>query len=537
MLRKVEVKNFKVFGEQTFEMPKHLVVVGPNNSGKTSLLQAIATWSEIANHWFETNPDFVRLDDGSYATAELNLRLFDAVQLADFPHLWRNKQVEEPICIWLEAETWRVGFEIVHAGMQLSGVRPAKGVSEEHLERCKERPPAVVYVPPVSRLPVTEVPITQDGVRANVRSGRISEVLRNVLFYVSRDNSKWQRLQGIVKEFFGYELLQPSAGASVVALYRHGTAGQAYDLGAAASGFLQVLASYAALSFDEASVILIDEPDAHMHLLLQETTYRKLLSFATRTKSQLVVATHSKVIIEEAKREHLRLLWGVFRELPADKRVGDVLWLRNEVLMLAQTEPGILYVEDKSDLNNLREWAQVIGHPLFGFLDKPLWEATAPSPGKDYGARAFGALRKMVPRIKGVELRDGDQPAPQRSPKGLLRLRWHQTEIENYLLHPEALERFVRHERDEEAAAHVWQYMKRVLPPGVFETPFDVGEVLLPTKGSVVLERIYQEAGLSPNKIEYCRIAAQMRPEEVHPEVREKLDDIAAHFDIDAASD
>ena len=202
MLRKVEVKNFKVFGEQTFEMPKHLVVVGPNNSGKTSLLQAIATWSEIANHWFETNPDFARLDDGSYATAELNLRLFDAVQLADFPHLWRNKQVEEPICIWLEAETWRVGFEIVHAGMQLSGVRPAKGVSEEHLERCKERPPAVVYVPPVSRLAVTEVPITQDGVRANVRRGRISAVLRNVLFHVSRDDSKWERLQDIVREFF-----------------------------------------------------------------------------------------------------------------------------------------------------------------------------------------------------------------------------------------------------------------------------------------------------------------------------------------------
>ena len=31
MLRKVEIKNFKVFSEQVFELPRHLVVAGPNN--------------------------------------------------------------------------------------------------------------------------------------------------------------------------------------------------------------------------------------------------------------------------------------------------------------------------------------------------------------------------------------------------------------------------------------------------------------------------------------------------------------------------
>ena len=532
MLRKVEIKNFKVFGEQVFKLPKHLVVVGPNNCGKTSLLQAIATWSEIANHWFETNPDFARLDDGNYATADLNLLRFDAVPLRDFPHLWRNKLVTHPICIWLKAEGWRVGFEIVHSATELASVRPAKEVRETDLERCKEHPPTVVYVPPVSRLPVTEAPLTEDGVRARLRRGRISEVLRNLLVFVSRDNSKWERLEGIVREFFGYELLRPSAGADVIALYRHRPDGEAYDLSAAASGFLQVLASYAALLFDKASVILIDEPDAHLHLLLQETTYRKLLSFASQTKSQLVVATHSEVVIRKAKTEHLRLLWRGFRELPTNKQVGDVLRLPNEVLMLAETEPGILYVEGESDLNNLREWAQAIGHPLFGFLDKPFWEATAQGDGSDYAAEAFGALHKMVPRIKGVELRDGDSHAPQNSPAGLRRLRWNQMEIENYLLHPVALERFVRQERNEEAAVRIREYMRRMLPAGLFEAPLDATDILGATKGSKVLGHILQEAGLSLKKTEYCRIAAQMRPDEVHPEICEKLDAIADHFGI-----
>ena len=273
MLRRVEIRDFKLFEEQVFDLPSHLVVVGPNNCGKTSLLQAIATWSEIASHWFETNPDFMRRDDGNYASADLNMLRFDAVP-----------------------------------------------------------------------------------------------------------------------------------------------------------------------------------------------------------------------------------------------------------------------VEGESDINNLREWAKVAGHPVFGFLNKPFWEATASHPKGGYAASHFSALRQMVPDVRGVELRDGDQDVPKRGPTGLLRLRWRQTEIENYLLYPVALERFVQRERGRDVAEHVQKYMKRILPPVLFETPSDAGDIVAATKGSHVLSRILQEAGLPPKKTEYSRIAAQMLPEEVHPEVREKLDAIADHFGIEPAS-
>lgn len=533
MLRKVEVRNFKMFEEQTFDLPKHLVVVGPNNGGKTSLLQAIATWSEIANHWFETNPDFARRNDGDYPAADLNLRRFDAVPLADFPHLWRRKRVTAPISISVKTEDWRVGFEIVYSATELAGVRPARDVRETDLERCKERLPTIVHVPPISGLLVEERPLTEDGVRASVRSGQITDVLRNVLVFVAKDAAKWERLRRVVREFFGYELLPPSAGARVVALYRHCPTEEAYDLSSAASGFLQVLASYAALLLEEASVILIDEPDAHLHLLLQEMAYRKLLRFASQANSQLVIATHSTVVIKEADQEHLRLLWGEFRELRESQGVNDVLRLENEVLMLAETEPGILYVEGDSDIPNLREWAQVTGHPLFGFLDKPFHRTTASSRKKGYAASHFRALRQMVPHVNGVELRDGDVPKPQRSPTGLLRLRWRNKEIESYLLHPKALARFVRQERGDAASAGVWRYMKRRLPPDLFDAPFDANLI---AEGSIVLDDIMQEAGLQLTKTDYWRIAAQMRPEEVHPEVLEKLDAIAGHFNVGKAA-
>ena len=537
MLRKVETKNFKMFGDETFDLPEHLVVVGPNNCGKTSLLQAIATWSEIANHWFETNPDFARDGDGNYPSAELNLLLFNAVPLPDFAHLWRNKITAKPVCIWLKTDDWHVGFEVVYSATELARVRPAREVSETNLEKCKEHPLAVVHVPPVSRLEdVNEVPMTADGVRARLCRGRVSGVLKNVLASISADEVKWKRLNDLVREFFGYELLHPSAGQNVVAHYRHRLDGEAYDLAVAASGFLQVLATYAALLYDRASVILIDEPDAHLHLLLQEKAFRKLQEFAAATDSQLVVATHSEVVIREAQMEHLRLLWHGLRKLGGERKVQDVLRLENEVLMLAQTAAGILYVEGRSDLANLRAWAQALSHPVFDFLDKPLWQETSSATGEDSALKHFRALHKLVPEIRGAEVRDGDRSEPKKGPKGLRRLRWRQVEVENYLLHPAALERFVRQERDDEAARRARAYMERHLPPALFEAPHEVAELVEVSKGSHVLTRILQEAGLPPKKTEYSRIAAQMRPEEVHPEVREKLDAIAAHFGIEPAS-
>ena len=51
MIRKLEVRNFKRFRDATFELDDQLVIVGSNNCGKTTVLQAIALWAEAWGHW------------------------------------------------------------------------------------------------------------------------------------------------------------------------------------------------------------------------------------------------------------------------------------------------------------------------------------------------------------------------------------------------------------------------------------------------------------------------------------------------------
>ena len=44
MLTKLTIRNFKRFEEVEIELGSPVVFAGPNNSGKTSALQALALW-------------------------------------------------------------------------------------------------------------------------------------------------------------------------------------------------------------------------------------------------------------------------------------------------------------------------------------------------------------------------------------------------------------------------------------------------------------------------------------------------------------
>ena len=120
MIKKVELENFKKFAKLRFNLNDHLVVAGHNNSGKTTLLQSIAAWSQMASLWREIKPDLAKDGDGNYPSASINRLKFYSVPLANFDHLWKDKEVREPASIWLHTNDWRIGFEILYENPLLS---------------------------------------------------------------------------------------------------------------------------------------------------------------------------------------------------------------------------------------------------------------------------------------------------------------------------------------------------------------------------------------------------------------------------------
>ena len=411
----------------------------------------------------------------------------------------------------------------------------------------------MVYVPPMTGLETNERLFQPAAVEQILGLSRPGEVLRNLLVTASLDDAAWSALQDSIGKLFGYELLTPDAsGPYIRAEYRMTREGRPLDIASAGSGFQQVLMLLTFLNTREGSVLLLDEPDAHLHLILQDAIYYELRTVAALHRSQLVIATHSEVIINSVEPRELCVTLNKPRMVAdSDERsrlIASLRLLSNADVMQALDVRGVLYVEDYTDINILRAWAATLAHRAEGLLTtelmwKPLvFQAQEGRPGIR-ARHHFNALQLVQKGLPGLELRDGDAQPPvpdtEMTGTGLQRLRWRRYEIESYLVHPDALTRFVEAEVGAgSAASHVEDmitYWRDEFPPAVVKDPLGDHEFLNVTKARTrLLPPMLEAAGLyGVLYTRYHEIAALMLSQEIHPEVVEKLDAICRAFGVE----
>ncbi len=549
MIRSVRIRGFKRFREVEFRLPGHVVLAGPNDTGKTTLLQAVASWALALRRWRELN-DFNRRN--GYRKVPIARQAFSAVPLRSFDLLWTDRRYRGQIEIELRHDDgWAVTMEFISDSTEQIYVRPARDSSGDlrHIDL------QAVFVPPMTGIGTDEPLLQWPKIEQLLGLGRPGEVLRNLLADANRDQGAWEALQTTIGKLFGYRLLPPdTAGAHIRAEYEMTKQGPRFDVASAGSGFQQVLMLLAFLNTRQGAVVLLDEPDAHLHVILQDAIYHELRSTAARRGSQLIVATHSEVVINAIEPRELMVTLSEPRVVAdtneRSRLISSLRVLSNADVTQALDVRGVLYVEDYTDIGILRAWAETLQHPALRLLTTELmWKPIAfhlqqGRPGSGITAREhFAALRLVRDDLPGLELRDGDaHPAvgdTRVTGTGLQRQRWRRYEIESYLLHPDVLERFVAAQVGTNVAVpHIKDMLtwwRRELPPAVAEEPFADHPFLNRTKARTELLTPLLEAaeifGLPYTR--YHEIAALMRPNEIHPEVREKLDAICRAFGVE----
>jgi ABC-type transport system involved in cytochrome c biogenesis ATPase subunit len=552
MIERVTIRRFKRFQDVTFDLPGHIVLAGPNNCGKTTMLQAIAAWDLALTRWKQLH-DYQR-HRGYYAKVPIARQAFTAVPLRAFDLLWNNRSYSGSIEIEIRhSKGWVVTMELMADSTEQVYVRPKPDAEPETVRQAELK---TVFVPPMTGLSTAEPVYQRPKVDQLLGQGKPGDVIRNLLAE-AHQSSAWSALQDSIQRLFNYEILPPdSSGADIIAEYRFQTDGPRLDIANAGSGFQQVLMLLTFLHARPGSTLLLDEPDAHLHVILQDAIYGELRSVAAQTSSQLIISTHSEVIINSVEPRELCMLLNhprLLENVVERNRLADSLGILTHTdIMLAQDAPGILYVEGYTDINILIEWAKILGHPVYQTLTTRLfWRPSVwePRPGAR-GVKAedhYEAIQLVRPGLPGLMLLDGDDnprvPETAITGQGLQRLRWKRYEIESYLVHPTTLERFVEKEvgagaLSAEAKKDMRAYLEETFTPAFLQDPLKpnplVDAYLQQRKARTeVLPPILAAAGL--HGFPYTRfneIASVMLPEEIHLEVTEKLDEIQCAFGL-----
>ena len=561
MIHTVRIRGFKRFTEVEFRLPGHVVLAGPNNTGKTTVLQAIASWALALRRWREVS-DFNRRR--GYKYVPIARQAFTAVPLRSFDLLWTNRSYFRNNPIEIEVghnDGWSVTIEFRADSTEQIHVRPRVDTPSKTL---RELDLGVAFVPPMTGIGIDEPVFQLPKIEQLLGLGRPGEVLRNLLTEAYSGplefGPAWDSIQASIGKLFGYELLPPDAsGAHIRAEYRvtnvEGVARPNLDIASAGSGFQQVLMLLAFLNTRRGAVLLLDEPDAHLHIILQDAIYHELRTAAARQRSQLVVATHSEIVINSVEPRELCVMLDrprmVADNAERNRLVSSLRVLSNAEVMQALGVRGVLYVEGHTDIDILRAWAAQLHHRAEELLTtEVMWKQTVFRTRErgvnNLGVRArehFEALQLVRDGLPGLELIDGDAHPDVRdgaiTGHGFQRLRWHRYEIESYLIHPAALARFVESMVGATAAElHVndmHTHMRREFPQGLIEDPHGDHVFLKSTKARTdILPPMLEAAGI-PNLpyTRYHEIAQTMLPGEIHPEVVEKLDAICRAFGVE----
>ncbi len=101
LLHYLEIENFKRFGDrQRIELDHPAVLIGPNNCGKTTAIQAIALWSQAVKTWYDNK--------GKAPPKERKATSINRLKVVSVPvqrtrYFWHNASVRKGNhAIWLE---------------------------------------------------------------------------------------------------------------------------------------------------------------------------------------------------------------------------------------------------------------------------------------------------------------------------------------------------------------------------------------------------------------------------------------------------
>lgn len=471
LLHYLEIENFKRFGtRQRIELDHPAVLIGPNNGGKTSAIQALALWSQAVRTWYEARKASTAKERTATSINRLNIVAVPVRRTRFFwhnTHVRRgNKDIALVITVGVDFQGQVVPLEMRfrNQGDELVYCSPAPELVSQldliaHAARVK-----VDLLYPMSGLE-TEEPLLQPGrIDVLLGQGQTAQVLRNLCLMVERQSSQdWARIASLMKRLFHVELSAPreTSRGSVELQYRQPGVKEMLDVSSAGRGFHQMLLIFAHLYAHKGSVLLVDEPDAHLEILRQKQVYVLLRDIAADNGSQVVMVTHSEVILDEALDGNLTLLMeGQADDLARKQDIKNSLKHFGAAHYVKARERGyVLYVEGSTDVDLLRAMATHLGHRAAEVWDErintfyvqnnyPQQDADAELARVEGGFgvtpfQHFQSLRTLVPGLEGLAILDNDGRDRGTLQAGdLTVVHWRRYEVENYVVTPDVLRRY-----------------------------------------------------------------------------------------------
>jgi ABC-type cobalamin/Fe3+-siderophores transport system ATPase subunit len=450
-IKSIHLQRFRQFADTKLEVGPFNLLVGPNNCGKTTVLHAIRSVFLLMH-------GHVRFE-GTPPQAVYHRRFLpgadEIAPTPDIKELWYNQKTGKPITISLtfdDETTFGISLRLQFGQLHVSAENLPPELTPTTVASYLGTD--VAFIPGLVGVLVTEPYATPARRNALATQGRYSEIFRSSLRQLkSKDVGLLSQINSSLSALFGTNLstveFNDESDEFVTVKYREKDAD--FDVVSSGAGLQQVIQMLTYLYISKPKVLLIDEPDAHLHSKLQARLGDLFRRVAQDLDAQVFLSTHSldlidtfstnEVIVVDSSRKQLAPV-GKNADLVSalvDANVVDV-----SALSRLLSSRRLVVVEDK-DQTVLKALDKTCGSPLFSSKSSSyVLSARGVS-----NFRAVAQLGRVLASLAGtkfditfVQDRDGmpeflvEPFLASQQEEGVTAHLLERHEIENYLLQP-----------------------------------------------------------------------------------------------------
>lgn len=323
MLSSISLVGFKSLETVRLELGRITVLVGPNNGGKSSCLQGLQFATSIAQSMdINGYKRQEKKDENGRGTGEWKLASTLAshqlvyTPLSDVHSLARGGELHggyggNPIQLILTGETSDDSVRIeVKRGKNKNISINVEGEKFFGVLKDPAKPYSVMS-PGLAGIPASEEYKSKGVVTRAAARGDANSVFRNVLLQLKKKEKDWDWFQGALRKIFSNITVDVSFdtenGESIAATVTR--EGLELPIDSSGTGVLQAIQILAYIGLYSPRVLILDEPDSHLH----PNNQRKLVSLleeVTKEKDfQVLISTHSRTFIDEMSSVGAKIVW------------------------------------------------------------------------------------------------------------------------------------------------------------------------------------------------------------------------------------
>jgi ABC-type cobalamin/Fe3+-siderophores transport system ATPase subunit len=565
MLTNIKIENFKKLENLSFSMSSSVVIIGPNNSGKSTVFQALCLWETGVKRFIAA---YQKKDLDKKGNVTVNRQDLLNSPVSDARFLWTDSNVSKrnnagnglkyiPITVELSGEnngrTWTCKAEFVFYNTESFSCKIVLGLKEMIDLYDNDNGIHFSFLQAMSGISAFEDKLPQGSIDRRLGEGKTAEVLRNICHQIlypeikrkkSADaEAKWNKLCDIIESMFGAKLERPQfIKATGLMSLEYVENSVRYDISSGGRGFLQTLLLFAHMFANPDTVMLLDEPDAHLEVIRQREIFHKINEIAVETNTQIIIASHSEVILDEAADTSSVIVLIENRATPLNistksqslkyikRALTEIGW---EKYYLAKLKGHVLYLEGSTDLQMLLCFANKLKHKVEPLLRVANVQYTSDNV-PETAIRNFVSLKEIFNGLKGLALFD-NIPNLQPNPK-LQIICWQKRELENYFASPALLLKYARtlhNQYPQFTPAHLEKAMQQSIfdytLPACLKNPSD--EWWNTAKLSdewldKIFPEFYKQTGISAGanfKKDYYQLISLMDTNDVLMEISDKL--------------